>query len=176
LLARSYMDKGDRFRSYTMSAMAEAEALAFGGERHTSGLYLCFNPCSVYLDYAKMYMKLGDIAHSFEYITKAENLESLGNIAPRWSISITLNKGEILMHTVTTKVRDAKSILHDPDYLTGAALIEKGYSLAKEFGHRRQAENAQKLASKFVQRGKGIIEVGYDLTERLSQLDKKLEA
>jgi transcriptional regulator with XRE-family HTH domain len=172
LLARSYRDKGDTVS--VMPAMSEAEVLASGWEMHNSGIYVCFNPCSVYIDYARMYMKMGKIEQSLEYIAKSEKLENLGYIAQRWSPPILLTKGEILINAVVnTNSRASKSTLSEPDYLSGVALIEKGYLRAKELGHRRQVQHIFNLPQKFEQKGNFVV--SYDLTERLFRLDKNRE-
>lgn len=169
LLARVYIAKHDI--KAAMEAMGKAEEQAFRSQQHKSNLYVCFNLCSVYIDYAKIYMGLGDTDRSLDYIAKAEKLEKRGRVAPRWLIPILLLKGEILISMVAQdETHMQRAVLNDPDYLEGVRFVQEGHLLAEKHGHQRQVQRALSLANKFGQRANRNLIISQDLGERLREM------
>ncbi len=168
-LARLYVSLND-FEA-AKKAMCEAEKCALMSQGHSNDLYIFFDLCSVYVDYAHIHMKLGDIRNGLNYIDKAEEeLAKRGLIAPYWLVPIQLLKAELLLmiFTAHTDTSTSKSILDDPDYLEGARLVVETYKLAREYGDQRQIRS---VINHFWERGNRNIKIAQDLEERLHDID-----
>ncbi len=143
LLARTY---GKIARAgEAIGALRLAEELAFQSEKRTSNIYICYNICSVYEEYARFYMHI-DAKQSLHYIELAE-----ANMPPasRWNIPLKLTKGEILMRSVAgIEVREPRLALRESDYEAGKKLVLAAIHLAQEFGHKRQEWHATRLPAR----------------------------
>jgi tetratricopeptide (TPR) repeat protein len=114
-----------------------AQRIAEKAKEEAGEIYICFNPCSVYEEFARFYMGMGNFARALEYIDRAA--EYVSTLSPRWQIPVFLTKGEIL---IQKGLADAKIPLQDrvksTDCLQGKKQLRKGAKLARKAHHQRQ--------------------------------------
>lgn len=164
LLARTY----GKLHVYDKAgeALRLAEELSFQEDKRTSDIYVCYNTCGVYEEYARIYMH-SDPEESRRYNQLAE--ECMPS-ASRWQVPVLFTRGETLIYlAMRAEVKRPEAVLETDEYKQGIEHVLKAVELAQEFGHKRQLWRAGRLLKQFRDSEAKSNRVAQDLTEMLRQ-------
>jgi transcriptional regulator with XRE-family HTH domain len=137
-------------------------------QKDEHGLYVCYNLCGTYIEYARFYLRKTNIKESLKYIELAEQDDSQ---APRWRIPVLINKGKLLLYKAS-RSSFAIDFSRSEDFQEGMRLLEEAIDLAYKAGHRRQLLQIAEIKNNLFHQGKEYLDASYRLNKKLDDLDK----
>ncbi len=153
LLARVYFQVGDLENAERM--MAEAEKIAHSIDPIQNRLHGQYCLGTVYIDYARCYIRQGQTQKALDYFHQAETLLPS---TPHWSTLLTATQGILLVRS--------------GDIQNGMTYILKALQLGQEHGNKRLIDHFYTLQSYLEQKGLEIREAKALLSDAL---DSSLE-
>jgi tetratricopeptide (TPR) repeat protein len=163
LLARAYAAQGDFDEAKRQ--LDRSSDLLGEVQKGESGLYVCYNSCSTYIEYARFYLQKNNLRES---LTQIEHAEQHVSLAPRWRIPVLINKGRLLLHKAPRN-SFAMGLARGDEFQEGMRLLEEAIELAQKAGHQRQLSRIASIRSNLFSQGKEYMDAVFRLDEKLTR-------